>query len=530
MEEISSATDTESTVAIELHGIEKTYGPTVALKHLDLKVYGGEVLGFIGANGAGKSTTLKIIAGSTRPTKGTIFVGGEAMVSEKYVPSEAARRGVYCVHQELSLCTNLEVWENFALARQRRNGSAPRARQEEVAEAARALRSVFPTSSINPRSSVDSLTLGERQMVDVARALSHRDLRAVVLDEPTSALGSVQARELQKAVKDLRDLGVAIIYVTHKIDDLLAVAQRIAVLRGGVLQWSGSAASLSKADIVELLVGGDRHEAAVGATPGSSLTMRAAVSVPAIGAKLCSGGGLPVAEVPVRGRGGPVTSITVKTGEVVGLAGVEGAGQREVLQSVFAQVARRRRRGGTVVRGRVAYVSGDRQREGVFNLWSIRNNIIIGARRQVAPWGIIRPKKADSIAAEWFENLQVAAPSPDTPIASLSGGNQQKVLVARAFAGDVDLLLLDDPTRGVDLGTKRLIYELILQRTRASDVGVLLFSTDDSEIALCDRVYVMREGAVVQEFSGDEVSEETVGRAAYIGENGPLGQALGATP
>lgn len=518
-------TDPGRSVAVRLIGLEKRYGPTVALKQLDLTVEKGKILALVGANGAGKSTALKIVAGTTQPTSGQVALGGEPIDLTRYGPAVAAQFGLYCVHQELSLCTNLSVWENFVLAQrgsdQGRVSRRRESRRHVIARVEEAVKSVFPSSSIRPTSEVDSLSLAEKQMVDIVRAATQDHLSTLILDEPTSALSSGHAQELHRALRLRRDRGVAVIYVTHKIEEILDIGEELAVLRGGVLTWRGSVKGLRKEDIVDLLVGEERGKVSEARGPRDPGLVKEKGGVQ---------GGRALATVRPRGRvDSGVGEVVVRKGEVVGLAGVEGAGQREILQTVFAAASgdRRARRRATVA-GRVAYVSGDRQREGVFPLWSIRDNLVIGARRRVARRGILSPKAADRLGAEWFERLEVAAPSPETPITSLSGGNQQKILVGRALASGADLLLLDDPTRGVDIGTKEVIYDLIRGAAIEQDVGILLYSTDDGEFSICDRVYVLRTGYVLREFVGEEVSEEAVSRAAYGGEPGRMeGEAVG---
>jgi ribose transport system ATP-binding protein len=522
--------------AIEAKGLTKRYGSTIALSDFDLALSGGEVLGLIGANGAGKSTALKIISGTTPPTQGNMSISGEPVNMADYHPAVAARRGLYCVHQELSVCENLAVWENFAITDVLPGAKDRPGRAELRARAAQALRSVFPSNSIDPRAEVDNLSLAERQMVDVARAASHQNLSILVLDEPTSSLNSLQAQELRSALKSLRNHGTAVLYVTHKIGEILAIADRLVVLRAGNLQWSGPVKGLTKEGIVEALVGS-------AGTPTSPSTKdplpprgRPARDKAALPRPKPEEEGPPLLEAMTTSglhAGQAGGAIVVRPGEIVGLAGVEGAGQRDLLLRAFAASRRRRRRTvarqeNVVIRGQVAYLSGDRQREGVFSRWNIRENIVIGARSIVAPKGIVNPRKCNELGTEWFGRLGVAAPSPDAAITALSGGNQQKVLVGRALAGGADLLLLDDPTRGVDIPTKVVIYNFILQRVAQNHVGVLLYSTDDSEFEFCDRVYVMSEGIVVRELVGVEVSEETVARLAYGGGPQPSVESLGA--
>jgi ribose transport system ATP-binding protein len=525
---ISRASAIEQPI-VSLQNIEKHYGQhNRALAGVDFAVRPGEIVGLIGANGAGKTTLLKVLTGITQPTSGTITLSGEPVTSD-YNAATAWRAGISMVHQELSLCTNLSVWENWSLAFDVLGHDS---RASRIRSATEALDRIFPGSEVPAHASVSQLTLAEQQMVEIARAASHPQLRLLVLDEPTSALSGDNASRLHQYLRDAAERGCGVIYVTHKLDEVLDVAGRIVVLRNGQVWWSGAAEGASREFLVDALGGRTTETKAVPRREGSS-------GAPArtVDAKLSSGPAAPrdsesamreVADSVVELRDLSVgglshVSLHAGRGEMVGLAGLEGAGQRTILQAIF-RGGQGARTDAVSVRGSVAYVTGDRQKEGVFPLWNVFNNIFIGALHQASTVGVIDWTRARELVRYWFDQLAIAAPDPSVSIGALSGGNQQKVLIARAFASDAQVLLLDDPTRGVDTGTKSAVYEA-LDRARSAGRTVFLYSTEDAEFRICDRVYTLVRGQVSGELTGADASVSEIVRLSYSSDLGPVDSA-----
>ncbi len=472
-------------------GVSRSFGTTRAVQQVDFAVRPAEIVGLMGGNGAGKSTLMKLVGGLLAPDEGAIELLRQPL-GPRHSPRAAMAAGLRFVHQELSLCANLRIYENFALelpdvirgARWRNTGA-------EFAKAA--LDDVFPNHGIDPRAKVSALSLSQRQMVEIARAAGHPATRLLILDEPTSSLGSRQAEQLRAYMKRRRDDGISFIFISHRLHESLDVADRVTVMRNGRVAWAGETGGIGVARLMELL--GGKHTAIDVAQPTAAARARDAL----VRLRDLRQGSL---------RG---VSLEVTRGEIVGLAGLEGSGQREVLRAVFAggQGA-----GDVTVGGKVAFVSGDRTSEGIFPLWSIGENIAVSSLGRLSRWGLISTRRLRALTAGWIEKLKVQASSEAAEITSLSGGNQQKVVIARALAADASIVLLDDPTRGVDMGTKSDLYRLF--RGLADDGrAVLWYSTDDTEFAECDRTLVMRDGAVTAEYSRGETSPERLVAASF---------------
>lgn len=501
--------------ALDVRSLSKTYTTTPALDQAELRAYPGEVLGLLGANGAGKSTLLKIIAGVVPPTSGALAIGGHEVDFGSYGPRDAARAGIFTVYQELSVFSNISVAENFAMAQSVR---ARQSRRVLRAAATAALESVFPGGDISPRAETGTLSLAERQMVEIAVAASQPDLSVLILDEPTSALPAERADQLHEYLRERKARGVLIIYVTHKLDDILGIADRLVVLRDGRIHWEGDPGQITRDELLVTL--GARATEPEAAPPG---TLPEEPGTPLGGAALLTSR----RPHPSAARG---VELRIDPGEVVGFAGLEGAGQRPLLREIYATAGRRRSAFAT--RGGVAYVSGDRKREGLFALWSVAENLIISSLPRLASFGFVRNRAAARTVDEWFDALHVVASGPEAPITALSGGNQQKIIIARGFASGASLVLLDDPTRGVDIETKAEFYRL-LGALRAEGRSAILYSTEDREFTQCDRVYVMAGRAIVHELRGREITRENIIRWSYAGgpspHDEPGGTAAGAS-
>jgi ribose transport system ATP-binding protein len=444
--------------------VDKSFGTTRAVQQVDFAVHAAEIVGLMGGNGAGKSTLMKIVGGLIAADSGEIELLGRRLAAD-HSPRAAMQLGLRFVHQELSLCPNLRVFENFAIELPDViRGVRWQARGCAFARAA--LDEVFPGNSIDPRAKVETLSLSQQQMVEIARATSHPATKLLIFDEPTSSLGARQAEQLRAYMRQRRGEGISFIFISHRLRETLEVADRIMVMRNGRVAWTGVTSGIGDAGLMELL-GGRHVDAALRREPTPQARGESLVRVH----DLREGG--------LRG-----VSLEVGRGEIVGLAGLEGSGQRRVLRSVFAGT--RRGAGDVTVNGKVAFVSGNRAVEGIFALWSIDENIAVSSLRRLTRRGLIALQRVREFAALWIERLKIHAASGSANITSLSGGNQQKVVIARALAADASVIVLDDPTRGVDMGTKADLYRLF--RSLADEGrAVLWYSTDDAEFAECDR-------------------------------------------
>jgi ABC-type sugar transport system ATPase subunit len=487
---------------VELRGVRKLFGATAAVAGIDLELVAGEVHAWVGENGAGKSTLARVLAGLHGDYAGEIRVGGEAV--RLATPAAAAACGIALVHQEPSLVAGLPVAENIYL------GRAPRGRWPwlvdfaAMRENARALLAELGVS-IPVRARVADLTPGERQLVEVAKGLA-RESRVLILDEPTSSLSARETRELLARVRALRARGVALVYVSHRLEEVFAVSDRISVLRDGLLVASRPRAEWDEAGLVRAMVGRD--------LPPPAARSRVAGEV--------------LLEVDGLGRGTAFddVSFALRRGEVLGLAGLVGSGCSALLRALSglapAQRGRLRVRGASarIARPRealalgIALVPADRLGDGLVPERSVRENASLAALRELSRGPCVdRERERDAVDAIG-RRVGLERISLETAVQRLSGGNQQKVVLARALLCRPGILLLDEPTRGVDVGAKAEIHALI-EALADSGCAVLLASGDLPELlALSDRILVMRSGRVTAALARGEASEERVVAAA----------------
>jgi ribose transport system ATP-binding protein len=474
-----------------LDGVRKAYGAVRALAGVDLRVEPGECVGLVGHNGAGKSTLMNVLAGTVAPDEGSIAIAGSD-VTAAWSVTTAHRAGVRCVFQELSLCPNLTVAENTRILHPHLRGLRWRRTAGELILGT--LDAIFPGHGISAGEVVSDLPLTQRQMVEIARAFTVTDVpvRLVILDEPTSSLDAVVARQLLDFVRRFAADGGSTILISHLLGEILSTADRIVVMRDGLVVRTDRADAFTRDSLV----------AAMGHIPDSA-SERIAASVDRAGRAL---------RVQAAPRPGETVSLAAYEGQIVGLAGLAGQGQTEMLLRVFDGA-----RGDTKVSGTVAVVAGDRQTDGLFPLWSIARNISIGSLGELLRHRLVDADAETRLGGTWKDRLAIQTPDMRDPILSLSGGNQQKALFARALASRADIILMDDPMRGVDVGTKREVYGLI--RDEASRGRTFLwYTTETDELEHCDHVYVFREGSIVADIPKAELTEEKVLHASFRGD------------
>ncbi|WP_204848161.1 ATP-binding cassette domain-containing protein [Rhodopila globiformis] len=484
---------------VRLRGIGKSFGPTRANDAIDLAIAPGEVVGLVGANGAGKSTLMRVICGLVQPDEGSFEIAGETIDFTHYSPNAALARGIRIVHQELSLCANLTVTENFMLeepAPPLAPASGWRSRFRERAR--RETEEIFPGVGLRLDARVEELRIGQRQVVEISRAAATGNLRLLVLDEPTSSLDAGRSGHLREWVRNGAAKGAAFIFISHKLHEILDVATRVVVMRNGRVVWDGAAERTSVATLVEQMGG---HPPAVPA--GSAPVARQAEN----------------AAPPLVTVAGVAAGLNFRAGEIIGLAGLDGNGQRPFLHAV-----RRAGRRGVAVAGiscaaEPGFVSGDRRGEGVFPLWSVLENIVVGGSVRRNLLGIVSATKERRTVDPLLDRLRIVGSRLDANILELSGGNQQKTLVARALMHGSRILLLDDPTRGVDVETKQEFYRLV-REIAAEGALVIWYSTEDAELLECSRVLVFRDGQVTRELRGGEISEEAIVACSFIEPGG----------
>ena len=488
--------------ALVMRGISKTFPGVQALAGVQLEVHAGEVLALMGENGAGKSTLMKILSGAHRADP-----GGEILLDGQHVaitdPQSARALGIAIIYQELALAPNLTVAENIFLGDELRTRLG-RVDRRAMAERCRDVLARLGTP-FGPDTPVGALSIAEQQLVEIARAL-HRRSRILVLDEPTTALSARETDKLFAIIRALRDDGIALIYISHRMAEVYELADRVTVLRDGRDVGTLGHDELSADRLVKLMVGRELSSFFTGGHEAD--VPRGAVVLEVRG--LTDGGPLAAG-----GRVRPC-SFVLRAGEVLGLAGLVGAGRTELARLIFGADPVR---GGTVVLGGtacafrsprealaagIAYLTEDRKRLGLLLDMSCGDNLNLGVIEGDARGGVLLDHgRARGRAAGEFERLRIRAAGPGVPVGGLSGGNQQKVLLGRLLETGPRVLILDEPTRGIDIGAKTEIYRLIGELAR-SGVAVLVISSEMPEIIrLCDRVAVMREGAITGELGGD---------------------------
>lgn len=490
---------------VSLTGMTKSFGAVRALAGIDLAVGIGECLGLVGHNGAGKSTLINVLAGTLRPDGGEISVADTVQGAE-YNVRRAHGLGIRCVFQELSLCPNLSVAENTRIFHKSLRGWGWRRRASSLIRDK--LDEIFPGHGIAPQAVVGDLAIGQRQMVEIARAftVTGEPLRLVILDEPTSSLDAVAGKQLLTYVRKVVAGGGSCILTSHLLGDVLDFCDRIVVMKDGAVVAARPAAAFDRASLVTAMGNVVREEKIAAAERAGR--ERGATPV--------------VVRASTKGQDDTAQLVAHK-GEIVGLAGLAGHGQTRLLLQVFDAAARRSPEAS--VEGPVALIAGDRQNDGVFPLWSIARNITIRSIRALRKSGLIDPRAEAALAEAWRERIKIKTPDVDHNILSLSGGNQQKALFARALGSDAAIVLMDDPMRGVDVGTKLEVYDLIRAEAAAGRTFVW-YTTEIDELIHCDHVYVMRDGRIVADIPRAELTEEKVLAASF--HHGAAGEGLAA--
>lgn len=466
---------------IQVESATKQFGPVVALRGASIEIDAGSVVGLVGHNGAGKSTLVNILAGNIRPDSGAVAIKAHP-VPKDTTPKLMRAMGVSCVFQELSLCPNLDVAENTRVIHRRLRGLGWRAQAERLISSK--LDEIFPGHGIDIRSKVGDMPIVRQQMVEVARALTVADepLALVILDEPTSALGDETARQLLTYVNKAKQAGLSFMMITHRLNEIYEIADKIAVMKDGAVVAIKSADALPKDQLVELMGGVTEGENSAGTE--RFIDPEAKVMVNLEGS------------VPIKAR----------AGEIIGFAGLDGHGQRATLLQMALT--------GLGVHDKTSFVAGDRQSDGVFPVWSIAENLSISSLSSLLKGRLLSRAAEDDLAEHWRKRISIRADNIAQPITALSGGNQQKVLFARALAASAPIVLLDDPMRGVDVGTKMEVYGLIREEADRGRTFVW-YSTELEELKNCDRVYVFRDGSPQRCFHGHELSQNRLVEASF---------------
>jgi ribose transport system ATP-binding protein len=485
-----------SPTVLSLRGVSKAFGAVQALSDVSVDCRGGEIHALVGENGSGKSTLLGIASGFLSPDKGVVEIGGRP--KRRGSPGEARRHGLGIAYQTYSHVLDLSVAENLYLAVPGNVRPAYGRKEKWAAARLEEFKLDVPVTSV-----VGTLSLVQRQLLEVVKALLARP-KVLLLDEPTTALGPKEVAQLHALVLDRSKAGVGIVYVSHRLPEVLGIANRITVLRDGVSQGTYEAAQMSEETLVALMIGRPLQ-----------------LAFP----ERVENGRRPEVLLDVSGlrgeRFGPI-DLKVEKGEILGIAGAEGNGQAQFLRAL-AGVERATGRAFCngrelntksplgALRAGIVLLSGDRARESLFPVLSVRSNTTIQVLRRLGRWGVVRRRRERRTVGDLARRLRIRMASIEQPVQSLSGGNQQKVSLTRPLLrGDVKVIVADEPTQGVDVGSRFDIYDAL--RAKANDgVTVIVKSSDPLELAgLCDRVVVMSRGRIIDEIQGDQLGERRI--------------------
>jgi ribose transport system ATP-binding protein len=482
-----------------MRAIDKTFPGVHALRSVDLDVCAGEVLGLVGENGAGKSTLIKILAGAYERDAGDVVIAGEPV--EAASPSEMIGRGIAVIYQEPALAPHLSVAENIFMGRlpTARFGVVDRRRLvEDTAVVSERL-----GLDLDPNARVGTLSVARRQMVEIAKALS-RQARLIVLDEPSAVLADAELDGLVRVMHRLAENGVAFIYISHRLNEVFRITDRVTVMKDGRVVTTERTADLTPERLVRLMVGRDLGQI-YGERQGTTLG-EVALEVRGL----------------TRGRAFADVGFAVRAGEIVGIAGLAGSGRTEVLRAIHGadpidagtieihgQPVAIRSPQEAIALG-IGLLTEDRKADGLLLLQAVGTNVTISRMDEVAPGGVIRPARERDVVAGHIRRLSIRTPGTGTRVRNLSGGNQQKVIFAKWLNARCRILLIDEPTRGVDVGAKREIYAL-LRDLAARGTAIVMVSSELPEVlGVSDRIVVMREGRVVVTLDAAEATEERV--------------------
>ncbi|MBO9096942.1 MULTISPECIES: sugar ABC transporter ATP-binding protein [Rhizobium] len=501
---------TPDDIILRLDDVTKVYSGIVAVKRANLELRRGAVNVLVGENGAGKSTLMKIIAGVEKPTIGRIILDGKAIHFDS--PADAQANGIGMIFQELNLFANLTVAENIFATREITRGIFGIDHKAQVAKANQYLKKL--DAGIDAETMVEDLPIGQQQLVEIAKAIS-LNARILIMDEPTSALSAAEVDILFKVIAELKAEGVAIVYISHRLEELMRIGDYITVLRDGQITGQAMVKDIDTKWIVRSMIGSDAKDFAKadGHAMGKEMFRADGITMPR------ATGGLAVDNV----------SLSVQAGEILGIYGLMGAGRSEFFECIMGrhpQSTGRIHIDGNEVRERdttrrirrgLALIPEDRQREGLVQILSIASNLTLASLGRFSKFFHINASAEKRAIRESIRELSIKAPNPDFEVTSMSGGNQQKVVIGKALMTNPKVLLMDEPSRGIDVGAKADVFRTM--RRLAGEGLAILFSTSDLEevMALSDRIAVLSNGKLVAIFNRDDATEEAIIAASAKG-------------
>ncbi len=500
-------------IGLTIRGAVKVYPGTRALKGVDFDIRMGAVNVVVGENGAGKSTLMKVIAGVETLTEGQIAIDGQPV--NLRTKDDAVANGIGIVFQELNLFPDLTVAENVFIGREPTRFGID-IDTVEMTEKTRALMKRLE-QDIDPGTQLGYLRIGQQQIVEIAKALAE-DAKILILDEPTSALSATEVEVLFRIIDELKAQGVGIVYISHRLEELIRVGDYITVLRDGMITGTRSMQGVDIPWIVQAMIGDKSKDfsESIGHAFGSDIFRAEDICLPK------PGGGYVVDHV----------SLSVRKGEILGVYGLMGAGRSEFLECVMAQhpassgrffiegrEMRERQVSGRIARG-IALVPEDRKRDGLVQIMSIRENLTLSSLGEFTRGFHLNLRSEATRAAEFIKRLTIKVASQENPVSSLSGGNQQKVVIGKALMTDPKVLLMDEPSRGIDIGAKAEIYRT-MRKLAADGIGIIFVTSDLEEVlALSDRIVVMADGKVAGEFPKDAPAADVIAAATPIKSKG----------
>ncbi|MCX7941559.1 MAG: sugar ABC transporter ATP-binding protein [Dictyoglomaceae bacterium] len=488
---------------VRMEGISKAFPGVQALDMVDFEAYPGEVMGLVGENGAGKSTLMKILSGAYKKDTGRIYLEGKRVEIEN--PYHAQSLGISTIYQEFNLTPNQTVAQNIFCNREPRKkgilGSLGFVDKERMEEEAREILKTLG-ADISPNSFVRDLSVAEKQMVEIAKALSFK-AKIIIMDEPTSALGSEEVDKLFEIINQLKSQGIAVIFISHRLEEVFKIADRITILRDGKLVGVMNKKDATPEKVIYLMVN----------RPATEMFKKEESKV-----------GNVVLEVRNLSKKGIVENVSFKLykGEILGIAGLVGSGRTEMVRLIFG--ADKKDSGEIYLEGRkveinspedavrlgIGFVPEDRQNQGLILKLSVRENIGLTILKKLVNLLFVNKEKLNSVAKEFIQRLNIKTPSPVQKVLYLSGGNQQKVVLAKWLSLNPKVLILDEPTRGIDVGAKVEVYSIINQLAK-SGIGIIMISSEMPEVlAMSDRILVMSEGRLVAELSRKEATQEKI--------------------
>ena len=495
----------EQNVVLEMRDISKNFTGVRALSHVDFTLRKGEIHALMGENGAGKSTLIKVLTGVHEFESGTIHMAGNSNAIINHSPQEAQANGISTVYQEVNLCPNLTVAENLFIGREpRKMGMIDWKQMNE--RSGKLLESL--DIHVPPTQMLDECSIAIQQMIAIARAVDMK-CQVLILDEPTSSLDDDEVEKLFVLMRRLRDEGVGIIFVTHFLEQVYAVCDRITVLRNGELVGEYETKDLPRVMLVAKMMGKDFDDlAAIKASKSEEKHGEEDIVIKAVGL----------------GKKGYIKpfDLVIHKGEVVGFTGLLGSGRSETVRVLYG--AEKPDEGELSVKGRpiaarhpltsmnagMAYLPEDRKNEGIIADLSVRENLIMALQAKRGMFHLLSRKQQEEFTDKYIDMLQIKTASRETPIKSLSGGNQQKVIIGRWLLTNPDFLILDEPTRGIDVGTKTEIQKLVVKLAEQGMAVVFISSEIEEMLRTCDRMVVMRDGAKVGELSEDEMNQSNI--------------------